>query len=470
MALRFPACSPALRERAARVFRKLEVFRKHEGGNIAILAAFCIVMLVTFVGVAYDYSKATSLDTSFQNAADTGALHVAKLTEATRDAGNVPSPLDFQGAMESIVRANLDPGTQVTSTLTITADAITVRVCGDYINAFGALFGNATSTPCATATVNSSVAAAVPADIHLFVDTSESMGLAATPADRTRMKNRSQWAALRGDVSAPDGWCSFACHQPRRGTRVSLLSLAQEDRRGRPRCSTLGLPPAQALLCDDEGPVKLRIDVAREGATALLNEVETANGSSNTYRVSLSVFNDVFYEWKDVGRPLSDIRGALGGLALGRIGNRGLLSDALNTLPDSPGGVQAYVTWLRNRPGTHGRKQYVVLATDGVRSVVLGTPRAGTVRVFDQAECDRIKGLPDTKLAVIYMKYLDESSDPVWRDHVGDIYPNIESNLRSCASSLDLFVAGDSPAEIHEAFRSIVSKINSDNSPRRLTQ
>jgi Flp pilus assembly protein TadG len=64
--------------------RLLATFCRSENGNIAVLFGIAAVPILTFVGVAIDYTRATSARTSMQTALDSAALMVAKdLTDGT---------------------------------------------------------------------------------------------------------------------------------------------------------------------------------------------------------------------------------------------------------------------------------------------------------------------------------------------------------------------------------------------------
>jgi Flp pilus assembly protein TadG len=469
MALRFPACSQALRDRAARALRKSKAFRNDEGGSIAILGAFVFVLLIVFVGVAYDYSKATSFDTAYQGAADAGALYVANATEEIRNAGNTPRAADYQAGLEAFVRANMGPEERnsiTTTTLDISSNAITVEVCGTSTNAFGAIVGSAASNPCARAIVNFSVATAVSADVHILVDTSDSMGLAATDGDRTRLQQATFDAYNKGDLTGDDvgnyfyydskgrpvpvagAGCSFACHV-KRGTK-STLDVARS------------LTP----------PATLRIDVAKNGIANLLDAIRR---SGSDIEASLWGFNNKIELIESV-RPVDAVlTGAVGGLTLGSPFRtaRGLMAE---TTPDqgSPGN-NAFLGALDFRKGNWPqREQYVFLITDGVRALGRGsgpgpTPTTGDNRVFDINVCNDIKA--KATLIVLYTKYLDESTDFHWNKLVGPVYPHIEPNMRACASAPEFYAAGDSPAEIQAAFSRLLTAINSNsNGKLRLTQ
>jgi Flp pilus assembly protein TadG len=107
MALRFPDPFPTPRRQAAGLLQKVKAFRRDEDGSFAILGGIVIVALVMFVFVAVEYSKLLGYDTEYQNAADNGALHLAKLTEADFKAGRVPAPSSYQAEVEKIVWANI---------------------------------------------------------------------------------------------------------------------------------------------------------------------------------------------------------------------------------------------------------------------------------------------------------------------------------------------------------------------------
>ncbi|HKH28065.1 MAG TPA: hypothetical protein VKA61_06980, partial [Sphingomicrobium sp.] len=411
---------------------------------------------------------------AYQGAADSAALYAAKATEATRNAGVVPKQADYQAGVETFVRANLstDEAASITSIdLNFTQDSIEVIVCGSSTNAFGSIIGSASTQMCGTAVVNSSVATAVAADIHILVDTSDSMGLAATDADRQRLRQAtydaryvSKPAELTGDdvgdysyydsrgvtVAVAGSGCSFACHVKRRGATKSTLEVARS------------LNP----------PITLRIDVAKRGISNLLDAIRR---SGSDIEASLWGFNNQIENIQSV-RPVDiSLASAVGGLTLGspsRVGN----SRMADTTPDRGStGNNAFLNALDFRKANWpAREQYVFLITDGVRAKGHGTgpgsgPTVGDNRVFDIDVCNDIK--TKATLVVLYTKYLDESGDFHWDKLVGPVYPYIEPNMRACASAPEFYAAGDSPTEIQAAFNKLLTAINSDsNGKLRLTQ
>jgi Flp pilus assembly protein TadG len=455
MAFRFPACSQALRDRAARALRKSKAFRNDEGGSIAILGAFVLVLLIMFVGVAYDYSKATSFDTAYQGAADAGALYVAKATEEIRNAGNTPRAADFQAGLEAFVRANVGPEEQssiTTTTLDIASNAITVEVCGTSTNAFGAIIGSAASNPCAKAIVNFSVGTPVAADIHILIDTSDSMGLAATDAARIALKSETLAAYNRGDISVHDLNCSFACHIKR--AAMSTLEVARA-----------AIPQ-----------ILLRLDVAKSGVRLILSEIQN---SGEDIQVSIWGFNNTIERIDNIQPVTASTNAALSSITIGsplRTSSDNSPQNLAETTPDkNSAGNNAFVQFIRNRSAANpGRKQYILLVTDGVRATVSGTP--GYIgpsgrpenRVFDQDVCDEFKSV--AKLATMYLEYLNEAGDTVWDAKVGPIFPNIEPNMMACATSSSFFAKGDAPQEIINGLAELFDNIRASAMPLALAR
>jgi hypothetical protein len=183
------------------------------------------------------------------------------------------------------------------------------------------------------------------------------------------------------------------------------------------------------------------------------------------------------YEIQSPTRALANIKSAVDNLTLGSNGALTVLPNNADTRPDLFGGsFKQYLTNYIGSSTATRRKQYVFLVTDGVAGVVGGAPPAG-VWLFNQSFCDQIKalndpanGVPNIKVVVLYTKYLDERTDRLWNNLVGALYPNIEDNMKACASTPELYASGDTPTEIAAAFREILEGITSDAAALRLTQ
>ena len=316
------------------------------------------------------------------------------------------------------------------------------------------------------------------------------MGLAADDVGRLRLKKRSVLAYMQGKLSLEDKGglggtgCSFACHNRR--SPVSTLTLAEDDRTTDTNCALQALlppphklSPEQLAYCDNDPPVRLRIDAARDGVISLLDTlIADPHRATNDFKVSFGTMSDTYYPVSAASGNLESIKAKVGHVKLG------YQDETSNTLDDTTAGLDTiaedafttfaakYGTDITNAAAA-GHKQYVLLVTDGVRSQSGKFPgttcQNGHVRVMLKNEFSPISNLPVT-IVVLYTKYLDESSDPTWVSHVSTVHPCIESNLKTFVTDPRFFAMAGSEAQILQAFDDLLDEIRADAGPLQLTQ
>jgi Flp pilus assembly protein TadG len=183
-------------------------FRRDQRGNIAVIFALSLIPVLSCIGCAVDYSRATQLRSKLQAAIDAASVgSVSKKSPAFIAAGSMtadgPIPAGvtdatniFNGNMSGTAGYTLNSmsavvmksGGSVTSTTTFSAQVPTT-----FMNVIGK--SAMTVTGASTSTSNTPVYI----DFYLLLDNSPSMGVAATPADITQLQ-------------AKTGGCAFACH------------------------------------------------------------------------------------------------------------------------------------------------------------------------------------------------------------------------------------------------------------------
>ena len=168
---------------------------------------------------------------------------------------------------------------------------------------------------------------------------------------------------------------------------------------------------------------------------------------------SLSVFKDEWFLAQNRTPVIANIESLLPNVDLAWEPAGIPLWEMASTLPDAPTNFQQLepqlVSWSDAAPN---RKQFVLLITDGVRSLAGAFAGSAEVRPFDLAECTRIKETGAT-LVVLYTKYVKTPNNTTWTNHMGDAkYLQIEPNLEKCPTNSTFFLKGDSPAEIEARF------------------
>ena len=230
-------------------------------GNIAVIFALACVPLITVVGCAVDYARATQIRAKLQAAADSASVGaVAKASPAFAAAGTMTSdgaiPVGVTDA-KNIFNANVANLTgytlnSVTPTVVKTGSTVTSTVAfsGTINTMFLGVIGKAALNMSGTSTATATMPLYI--DFYLLLDNSPSMGVAATPADVTKMVNNTS------------DKCAFACHDYNDSNNYYNLA------------KTLG--------------VTTRIDVLRSATQSLMDTAAASQTYSNQFRMAIYDF------------------------------------------------------------------------------------------------------------------------------------------------------------------------------------
>lgn len=410
-------------------------FKNGDGGSVAIIFAFALIPVVLMVGAAVDYSRALAMREPLQVAVDAAALAAVsdvKLSTSEQEMednarmyfeANIQTNLtDAQRAMLSGYDIDLVVD-QSTGTRQATV-SFNAAIATSFMQVAGITSLDVSGVARAEAGTSKYI------DFHVFVDLSDSMGLAADEAARTVLKAKSP------TVLASKETCEFACHvkQASKDTET-LLQTARKNN------------------------VKLRVDVAKEGIGVLLDEATAAIDETATVsRFSISGFNGQTWPIGGLSENHSTVRTAVGKLELGY----GVTSYANTWFDVSAPTFLTSIKALDAAATDRSASKVVVLVTDGLQSQMGGSGTTNgkkQIRPFDLDQCTAIKNA-GYSLAVVYTRYYDIPYNGWYNTYVKPIRESLETNLRACASK-DLFAVGDTPAEIHDAFAQIFNNAKS---------
>ena len=176
-------------------------------GNVSLLFALSLPVLLLGIGIAIVVGKAASIRTKLNAAADAAALNALTpaMMQASPEAAKAAAVKFFNGQIASI--SGLVPGaTAVTVTITVPASnpmmrQVNVAYSAESKNFFGALEPSSTFGLGGSASAEASTPPNV--DFYILLDNSPSMQLPSTSAGVLRMQ------ALTPD----QGSCALACHQ-----------------------------------------------------------------------------------------------------------------------------------------------------------------------------------------------------------------------------------------------------------------
>ncbi|CAL74523.1 conserved hypothetical protein; putative vWFA domain [Bradyrhizobium sp. ORS 278] len=430
----------------------LSRFRRNAGGNVAVTFAIVCVPVITAVGCGVDYSRTNQMRAKLQAAVDAASVGAvsrtspafiaagAMTTDGVIAAGNDDARKIFNGNMSGTTGYTLDSltpevkktGSVLTATVSFSATVPTL---------FMSIVGYKTMSLQGSSTAKASMPKYI--DFYLLLDNSPSMGVAATPADVTKM------------VSATSDKCAFACHDYNDANNYYNLA------------KTLG--------------VTTRIDVLRSATQQLMDTAQQTQTYSNQFRMAIYDFGA---SSKTIGlralfalsSSLTSAKSAAGNIDLmGVYGN----NDSFTADKDTP-----YTTALpaiNNEiatpgDGTSGSPlKYLFFVSDGVAdesNAACLKPKASGNRCqspINPALCTALKNR-GIKIAVLYTTYLQLPTNSwymSWIDpfNKGPFGPSpnseIAQNMQACAS--DGFYFEVSPTQgIADAMNALFKKAVAD--------
>ena len=424
-------------------------FRRDRSGNIAVLFALTLVPVMSAVGCAVDYTRATQIKSKLQSAIDAASVgSVAKTSPAfiaagamTTDgpiaAGAVDATKIFNGNMQGVVGYTLNSMTPMVSKTGGVVTSI-VQFSADVPTVFLGVMGKSTMTVTGSSTATSSMPLYI--DFYLLLDNSPSMGVGATPADVSKM------------VANTSDSCAFACHDT--STSNNYYNLAK----------TLG--------------VTTRIDVLRSATQQLMDTAATTQTYASQFRMAIydfgaSASSAGLRALFSLSASLSSAKTAAGNIDLMTVNGQNENSDqdtnftaimpAINSAISSPGN------------GTSGAPQkYLFFVSDGVADennsgCLKPTNGSRCQSPINPALCTTIKNR-GIKIAVLYTTYLALPTNDWYNTWIAPFNagpygpsPNSEiaTKMASCASP-GLFFEVSPTQGISQAMNALFQKAVAD--------
>lgn len=410
----------------------LRRFLRDRRGNIAVIFALACVPLITAVGCAVDYSRATQMQAKLQAAADAASVGaVAKASPAFKAAGTMNSDgaipagvTDARNIFNANV-ANLTGYTLDSVTPTVVKNGSTVTSSVAFKGTINTMFLGVIGKSAVTVTGSSTATASMPlyVDFYLLLDNSPSMGVAATPADVTKLVN-----ATTGSSFKPNDQCAFACHDYNDSNNYYNLA------------KSIG--------------VTTRIDVLRSATQSLMDTAAASQTYSNQFRMAIYDFGAAS---KTIGlralfplsSNLSSAKTAAGNIDLmGVYGN----NDTYTKDQDTPfSTILPAIDKEIPNPGSgksNAPLKYLFFVSDGVAdesNTGCLKPLSGSTRCQSPLNASLCKAMKDrgVKVAVLYTTYLALPTNNwymKWVDpfNAGPYGPSpnseIAQNMQSCAS------------------------------------
>lgn len=407
------------------LLRTVSRFRRDRSGNIAMIFGLALLPILVAVGCAVDYSRANQIRSKLISAADAASVgSVAKASPGFIAAGAMTSDGEISAGeadAKNIFNGNIfnQNGftlTKVTPTMTKSGSTITstVQFTADVPTMFLSVLGRSKVSVSGTSTSTANMPLYI--DFYLLLDNSPSMGVAATPADVTKMVN-----------NTPDQ-CAFACHDY--NDPNNYYNLAK----------TLG--------------VTTRIDVLRSATQQLMDTAANTATYASQYRMAIYDFGA---SSATIGlRALFTLSTSLSSAktAAGNIDLMGVYGNNDSYTADKDSQFSTVLPAISNAisapgPGTSAAPmKYLFFVSDGVADEPNASclkPITGSNRCqspINPALCDAIKKR-NIKIAVLYTTYLQLPTNNwymTWIDpfNQGPFGPSpnsqIAQNMQACAS------------------------------------
>ena len=409
-------------------------------GSVAILTAVCAPVLLLIVGFAVDYGYASYINQRLAKAADSAVLTAVSQTAATAGGGYGNTSF-LQSRGDGMFRENMRQLSLsgVNFSLNVQPDGSGgVTATGVYAYASPTFFSGILGKPSIhlSGSVSSTAHPITYVNYYILVDTSQSMGIAATQADMNALYQR-----VVDNNNGSDGQkgCVFGCHVKAPGQSLTNEGLAHNSPR-----------------------ITLRIDAAVAAIQQIITAAANTVGANTNIQFALYTIqanpndatfiqpiSDLSYDYATLINLAAKIE--LGDNVTGGFGDS-----------DFPKELSAFDTTLSanasaNGSGASATKplNYVFIITDGATDIRGNcNPYGHCTSAFDPNNCAEIK--KKATVGVIYTTYLPiwNENDPSskkyvdsYRDLVLPFTNYINPNLQSCATSSDYFFeAIDGPA------------------------
>lgn len=450
--------------------------RADQRGNVAMIFAFALIPLTFAVGTAIDYARAARLQTKLNAASDAAALSgttkpmldqplLAACNRALQTFANEAvyntSGLTLASKTPAItIKETYPSGTSVTVACPnpgVTPPTIftpprvreiTVTYSAKSKNAFGGVLGSSDITIGGTATASSQSADYI--DIHMALDTSQSMGLAATDEDAKRL-----WIAT-GQMNGRS--CQFGCHSRSPGEPYSMEEIARR-------------PDVNA---------RMRIDVLRDATIAMIDDAMSSPDGGSRYRFALyrigknaGRYGAGVDEYAKLSSNLGAIKTKVSGLTLSA--NDGSVGFGDTDLGGTTTFVRSKISANKSKDDGSTQnfaRKFFFIVTDGLADIEGWCTWGHCTAPINPTTCQTFKDAGIT-VGIVYTTYLPVKADPLnpmnnqLRDEynvmVAPVASQIKPKLQECASSGWFFEASDGPS-IQNAMKNLFDQAS--KSPR----
>jgi len=477
-----------------KIFSGIARFAAHRRGNVAIIFALAAIPLMIAAGGAVDYASSGRVKTQLYAAADAAALAAttpAMMLKSSTVAKTAATSM-FAAQVAQITRqtynaANLHIDVSDNPVSNSMTRSVSVTYTTQVQNSFGAFYGLRTSNIQVTASASATTARNI--DFYLLLDNSPSMELPATQTG----------------VDAMNAFgCAFACHEKNFNDSEYTTHYP-------------GWGTTDSYTYAENNGIKLRIDNVRDAAKSLASTAQSVMASNGaTYRLAAYNFNYGVSMMQNLvpttSANVGAIQSSIGTMTPPLMDSNNVLaanlaytyptsnttystvttSSALNTSDAMTDLNQALTKLNAVMPapgaGTNATgdtpQEVLMLVTDGVIDASYYSNGTCTTSLnwsysnaygsfyrclqpVDTSFCTTIKNR-GIRIAVLYTTYYPVPSNGFYQGTVATFASQISDNMKSCASSSDLFFEVNTGGDITSALSILFQKAVSSAS--HLTQ
>jgi Flp pilus assembly protein TadG len=447
-------------------------------GNVAMMYALMLPLLMFGTGFAIDYTHAMQVQTKLDAAADAAVL--AALTPSMMQQSNAAA----QTAATNLFNAEASAQSSLVSgktfvTVTVTnpnnnalVRNVTVSYTAGNQNIFAGVLGYTAIAIAGTSTANASLAANI--DFYLLLDNSPSMALPATQAGINSM------VALTSQQDGGNG-CAFACHQASTGNgdtagnpywnpsnTSQTCTGAPSGQRGDPNAGCVQMDDYQVARANS---IPLRIDELNSAVTTLMATAQATMTSStqvpppnyrfaaysidSTYATGLTklmgLTSSYVSGWTSASPNFqlmemysnNNVCATSGSNPCGAAGGVGDVETDFDTTLNSSN-MNSTSTMPNPGGGTNANgdtpQEVLFIVTDGVVDEVNSSTCTQSLtgsrcqEPITPSLCTAIKSR-GIRIAVLYTTYLPVPSNSWYASWIAPFQPTISTQLQNCASS-----------------------------------
>lgn len=421
-------------------------WRDCESGNVSILLALCLVVLMMIAGAAIDGARYSNARTELASATDATVLAALSAALQADKAGKISAQSIGQEAGIAMWKANVGPWLEDGVSQPVIKIAkkgnqwtASVDFNGSYPTRMINIIGISSMALASHAQASTAVGTQKNFwEFSVAVDTSNSMGIGATPADM---------AAISTKVEKAFSGCTFACHFT--GTDKYFTDTFT-------KAHNLG--------------IKLRLDVVNDAVSAMVGQMQAIDDGSHMKARLLGLDRDA-NELVAMTPTLSKIIDYKIALT-----NAVVIPNAATATGDSDYGtslatLSASVGAAGDGSSASKPRKAVFIVTDGVHDSYYDEPNAvydwtshHHLGALDPKSCKTMKD-NGTVIGVLYIDYIP----PTGMEYlISSFKDNILPNLQACASD-GMFYNATSASDIKTAMSQMLTDALSSTSPR-LTQ